>query len=85
MSTDACGCGAGRVRGAAGDASPRPLSPEHIYSPGRRCRVIPPRRAVRSSTQGVEHEARIPKKILKCKSVSRELNFSSEEQMEAVG
>ena len=26
--------------------------------------------------------ARVPKKILKCKSVSRELNFSSKEQME---
>lgn len=30
-----------------------------------------------------EHEARVPKKILKCKSVSREINFSSEEQMDA--
>ena len=27
-------------------------------------------------------KARVPKKILKCKSVSRELNFSSKEQME---
>ncbi|KAF7236964.1 Retinal rod rhodopsin-sensitive cGMP 3',5'-cyclic phosphodiesterase subunit delta [Varanus komodoensis] len=26
--------------------------------------------------------ARVPKKILKCKAVSRELNFSSTEQME---
>lgn len=26
--------------------------------------------------------ARVPKKILKCKAVSRELNFSSAEQME---
>eukprot|EP00040_Diaphanoeca_grandis_P007549 m.41359 g.41359 ORF g.41359 m.41359 type:complete len:157 (-) comp18781_c1_seq1:123-593(-) len=33
------------------------------------------------SAPGVEHEARVPKKILKCKSVSRELNFSSEQQM----
>jgi len=48
------------------------------------CCVLPPCRAARSSTQGVEHEARIPKKILKCKSVSRELNFSSEEEMNAV-
>ncbi|XP_013413446.1 retinal rod rhodopsin-sensitive cGMP 3',5'-cyclic phosphodiesterase subunit delta [Lingula anatina] len=29
-----------------------------------------------------EHEARVPKKILKCKAVSRELNFSSTEAME---
>ncbi|XP_062987828.1 retinal rod rhodopsin-sensitive cGMP 3',5'-cyclic phosphodiesterase subunit delta [Elgaria multicarinata webbii] len=34
------------------------------------------------SVPGVEHEARVPKKILKCKAVSRELNFSSTEQME---
>lgn len=26
-----------------------------------------------------EHEAKVPKKILKCKSVSREINFSSRE------
>uniref|UniRef100_UPI00358E4EA4 retinal rod rhodopsin-sensitive cGMP 3',5'-cyclic phosphodiesterase subunit delta n=1 Tax=Myxine glutinosa TaxID=7769 RepID=UPI00358E4EA4 len=31
---------------------------------------------------GVEHQARVPKKILKCKSVSREINFSSTEKME---
>ncbi|XKL69152.1 hypothetical protein PGB90_006921 [Kerria lacca] len=29
-----------------------------------------------------EHEARVPKKILKCKAVSREINFSSVEPME---
>ena len=29
-----------------------------------------------------EHEARVPKKILKCKTVSREINFSSKEQMD---
>lgn len=29
-----------------------------------------------------EHEARVPKKILKCRAVSREINFSSKEQME---
>jgi len=29
-----------------------------------------------------EHEARVPKKILKCRAVSRELNFSSIEPME---
>ncbi|ELK17110.1 Retinal rod rhodopsin-sensitive cGMP 3',5'-cyclic phosphodiesterase subunit delta [Pteropus alecto] len=34
------------------------------------------------SVPEVEHEARVPKKILKCKAVSRELNFSSAEQME---
>lgn len=30
----------------------------------------------------VEHEARVPKKILKCRAISREVNFSSVEQME---
>ncbi|XP_037857309.1 retinal rod rhodopsin-sensitive cGMP 3',5'-cyclic phosphodiesterase subunit delta isoform X3 [Chlorocebus sabaeus] len=34
------------------------------------------------SVPGVEHEAHVPRKILKCKAVSRELNFSSTEQME---
>ncbi|KAI0238325.1 Retinal rod rhodopsin-sensitive cGMP 3',5'-cyclic phosphodiesterase subunit delta [Lamellibrachia satsuma] len=34
------------------------------------------------SQPGVEHEARVPKKILKCRAVSRELNFTSKEQME---
>ncbi|GAU97849.1 hypothetical protein RvY_09078 [Ramazzottius varieornatus] len=34
------------------------------------------------STTGVEHKAHVPKQILKCKSVSREVNFSSAEQME---
>lgn len=34
------------------------------------------------SMPGVEHEARVPKKILKCRAVSRELNFSSVEPME---
>lgn len=29
-----------------------------------------------------EHEARVPKKILKCRAVSREINFSSVEPME---
>ena len=29
-----------------------------------------------------EHEARVPKKILKCRSVSRELNFTSKEMMD---
>lgn len=29
----------------------------------------------------VIHEARVPKKILKCKSVSREINFTSEEEI----
>ncbi|EDV24187.1 Retinal rod rhodopsin-sensitive cGMP 3',5'-cyclic phosphodiesterase subunit delta [Trichoplax sp. H2] len=33
------------------------------------------------SLPGVEHEARVPKKILRCRAVSREINFSSEEQM----
>ena len=28
-----------------------------------------------------EHEARVPKKILKCKAVSREINFSSQEEL----
>eukprot|EP00039_Didymoeca_costata_P007710 m.103038 g.103038 ORF g.103038 m.103038 type:complete len:152 (+) comp13793_c0_seq5:156-611(+) len=35
------------------------------------------------SVPGVEHEARVPKKILKCKAVSREINFSSAEEMNA--
>lgn len=30
----------------------------------------------------LEHEARVPKKILKCRAVSREINFSSTEQMD---
>lgn len=34
------------------------------------------------SVAGVVHEARVPKKILKCKAVSREINFSSAEPME---
>ncbi|WAR15416.1 PDE6D-like protein [Mya arenaria] len=34
------------------------------------------------SSPGVEHEARVPKKILKCRAVSREINFSSKESMD---
>lgn len=34
------------------------------------------------SKPDVEHEARVPKKILKCRAVSREINFSSVESME---
>lgn len=34
------------------------------------------------STPDGEHEARVPKKILKCRAVSREINFSSIEPME---
>jgi len=34
------------------------------------------------SAPDAEHEARVPKKILKCRAVARELNFSSQEQME---
>ncbi|KAL5490866.1 hypothetical protein EMCRGX_G016058 [Ephydatia muelleri] len=34
------------------------------------------------SQPGAEHEARVPKKVLKCKAVSREINFSSEQQLE---
>ena len=30
----------------------------------------------------IESTARVPKKILKCRAVSRELNFSSKEQLE---
>ncbi|XP_003385303.1 PREDICTED: retinal rod rhodopsin-sensitive cGMP 3',5'-cyclic phosphodiesterase subunit delta-like [Amphimedon queenslandica] len=33
------------------------------------------------SVPGVEHEARVPKKILKCSQVSREINFSSEQEL----
>ncbi|CAI9740987.1 rod rhodopsin-sensitive cGMP 3 3' [Octopus vulgaris] len=34
------------------------------------------------SLPNVEHEARVPKKILKCRAVSREINFSSAEPMD---
>ncbi|CAL1272896.1 unnamed protein product [Larinioides sclopetarius] len=34
------------------------------------------------SKPDVEHEARVPKKILRCRAVSREINFSSIEPME---
>ncbi|KAI4490960.1 hypothetical protein M0802_010634 [Mischocyttarus mexicanus] len=34
------------------------------------------------SISDFEHEARVPKKILKCRAVSREINFSSAEPME---
>lgn len=34
------------------------------------------------SSPEVEHEARVPKRILKCRVVSREMNFSSIESME---
>ncbi|CAH2232623.1 jg6578 [Pararge aegeria aegeria] len=34
------------------------------------------------SNPDVEHEARVPKRILKCRVVSREMNFSSIEPME---
>lgn len=34
------------------------------------------------SVPDVEHEARVPKKILRCPAVSREINFSSAEPME---
>ncbi|CAH0717336.1 unnamed protein product, partial [Brenthis ino] len=34
------------------------------------------------SNPDVEHEARVPKRILKCRVVSREMNFSSVEPME---
>lgn len=34
------------------------------------------------STPDVEHEARVPKRILKCRAVSREINFASQEEMQ---
>ena len=34
------------------------------------------------SIPNVEHEARVPKRILKCRAVSREINFSSQEEMQ---
>ncbi|KAI6179030.1 Phosphodiesterase delta-like protein [Aphelenchoides besseyi] len=34
------------------------------------------------ATPGKVHEARIPKTILKCKAVSREINFTSDKQIE---
>eukprot|EP00051_Salpingoeca_urceolata_P003659 m.59509 g.59509 ORF g.59509 m.59509 type:complete len:145 (-) comp12992_c0_seq1:116-550(-) len=33
------------------------------------------------SIPDLEHEARVPKRILKCKAVSREINFSSDREM----
>ena len=33
------------------------------------------------SAPDVEHEARVPKRILQCRAVSREINFSSAEEM----
>jgi len=33
------------------------------------------------SLPGKEHEARVPKKVLKCRAVSREINFSSREEL----
>ena len=36
------------------------------------CRSLPDR----------EHEARVPKRILRCRAVSREINFSSEKEMQ---
>ncbi len=36
------------------------------------------------SVPGREHEAKVPKKILKCKSVSREINFSSAHVIESL-
>lgn len=38
--------------------------------------------APRRSVPEVEHEARVPKKILRCRAVSREINFSSAEPLE---
>ena len=37
---------------------------------------------IQRSVPEIEHEARVPKKILKCRAVSREINFSSAEPME---
>ncbi|XP_043188616.1 retinal rod rhodopsin-sensitive cGMP 3',5'-cyclic phosphodiesterase subunit delta-like isoform X2 [Amphibalanus amphitrite] len=34
------------------------------------------------SLPDVEHEARVPKTILKCRAISREINFTSAESME---
>ncbi|CAF1253489.1 unnamed protein product, partial [Didymodactylos carnosus] len=33
------------------------------------------------SVPDTEHEARVPRRILKCRAVSREINFSSQEEM----
>lgn len=49
-------------------SSPKP-NPYHLFIPMYR------------SVPGAEHEARVPKKILKCKAVSREINFSSMEEL----
>jgi retinal rod rhodopsin-sensitive cGMP 3',5'-cyclic phosphodiesterase subunit delta len=34
------------------------------------------------SVPGQTHEARVPKKVLKCRAISREINFSSKEVLE---
>jgi hypothetical protein len=34
------------------------------------------------SVPNIEHVAKVPKKILKCRAVSREINFSSEAKLE---
>lgn len=44
--------------------------------------VWPLRRVFNRSLPDKEHEAKVPKKILKCRAVSREINFSSIEPME---
>ena len=44
------------------------VSQPHIHC----CRSLPDR----------EHEARVPKRILRCRAVSREINFSSEKEMQ---
>jgi retinal rod rhodopsin-sensitive cGMP 3',5'-cyclic phosphodiesterase subunit delta len=38
---------------------------------------------MKRSNPDVEHEARVPKKILKSRAVSREINFSSSEKLES--
>ena len=48
----------------------------HAHANGRDCIFLFKRRFV------VFLAARVPKKILKCRAVAREINFSSKEQME---
>ena len=37
---------------------------------------------ISSTNPDIEHEARVPRKILKCRAVSREISFSSVHAME---
>ena len=48
-----------------------------------RARARPPPRSARSEPRRLACAAHIPKEILECRAVSREINFTSREQMTA--